>query len=64
MNAGVKLAVEGSESLANLRKLAERGVEVLACGTCLEFFQLTDALGVGRITNMTRLPGCSWRGRR
>lgn len=52
MNGGVKLAVEGSDSLENLRRLAERGVEVLACGTCLEFFKLTDRLAVGSITNM------------
>ncbi len=52
MNAGVKLAVEGSDSLENLRKLADLGVEVLACGTCLEFFKLTDRLAVGAITNM------------
>ena len=52
MNAGVKLAVEGSDSLPNLRRLAELGVDILACGTCLDFFHLTEALGVGRITNM------------
>jgi selenium metabolism protein YedF len=52
MNAGVRLAVEGSDSLGNLRKLSERGVEILACGTCLEFYALTASLGVGRITNM------------
>ena len=52
MNSGVKLAVLGSDSLGNLRKLAERGVDILACGTCLEFHKLTDDLGVGRITNM------------
>lgn len=52
MNAGVKLAASGSESLDNLRKLADRGVEILACGTCLDFFKLMDALAVGRVTNM------------
>lgn len=52
MNGGVKLAVEGSESLENLRRLTERGAEVLACGTCLEFFKVTDQLAVGSITNM------------
>ena len=57
MNAGVKLAVEGSESLANLRKVADRGVDILACGTCLEFFKLTYQLGVGRITNMYEIAG-------
>jgi selenium metabolism protein YedF len=57
MNSGVRLAVEGSESLGHLRKLEERGVEVLACGTCLEFYGLTKALGVGGITNMYEIAG-------
>lgn len=52
MNAGVRLAVEGSESLAHLRRLADAGVEVVACGTCLEFFKLTGQLAVGRVGNM------------
>jgi selenium metabolism protein YedF len=57
MNSGVKLAVEGSESLGHLKKLEERGVEVLACGTCLEFYGLTKALAVGGITNMYEIAG-------
>jgi selenium metabolism protein YedF len=57
MNGGVKLAVEGSESLGNLRKLEARGVEVLACGTCLEFYGLTRSLAVGGITNMYEIAG-------
>ena len=52
MNGGVRLAVEGSDSLVNLRRLAGQGVEVLACGTCLEFLGLKDALAVGRVSNM------------
>ncbi|BDU78769.1 sulfurtransferase-like selenium metabolism protein YedF [Mesoterricola sediminis] len=55
MNAGVKLAVDGSESLASLRRLEELGVEVLACGTCLDFYKLTPA--VGRVTNMYEIAG-------
>lgn len=51
-NNGVKLAVQGSESLADLKLLAEQGVEILACGTCLNHYQLTESLGVGSITNM------------
>lgn len=57
MNSGVKLAVAGSESVGHLRKLEERGVEVLACGTCLEFYGLTKALAVGGITNMYEIAG-------
>ncbi len=52
MNAGVRLALEGSDSLDNLRTLADRGVDVIACGTCLEFYKSTEILGVGRISNM------------
>ena len=55
MNGGVRLAVEGSDSLVNLRRLADQGVEILACGTCLEFYGLKDALAVGRVSNMYEL---------
>jgi selenium metabolism protein YedF len=51
-NAGVKLVTEGSGSLNALKKLNERGVEILACGTCLDFFQLKTAIKVGHISNM------------
>ena len=63
MNGGVRLAVAGSDSLVNLVRLAERGVEILACGTCLEFFQLKDALAVGRVTNMYEIAGLLLQGR-
>jgi selenium metabolism protein YedF len=52
MNAGVKLATEGSPVLDDLRALAEQGVDILACGTCLNYFDLTKKLAVGRISNM------------
>lgn len=51
-NSGVKLAAEGADTLADLRKLAERGVEILSCGTCLNYYGLTEQLGVGSVTNM------------
>ncbi len=51
-NNGVKLAVEGSESLADLKLMEEQGVEILSCGTCLNHYQLVEKLGVGTITNM------------
>jgi selenium metabolism protein YedF len=52
MNAGVKFTVEGSVVLDTLRKLTDRGCEILVCGTCLEFFSLTDKLSVGTVSNM------------
>ncbi len=51
-NEGVKLVVDGAESLQDLKTLEERGVEILSCGTCLNFYGLTESLGVGSITNM------------
>jgi selenium metabolism protein YedF len=52
MNAGVKLCVEGSDALGNLQTLAERGVDMLVCGTCLDFFGLSNVLKVGKVSNM------------
>jgi len=51
-NAGVKLACEGSYVLVHLKNLEEQGVEILACATCLEFYELVDKLKVGKPTNM------------
>lgn len=51
-NGGAKLTVEGSEALEDLKKLEAQGVEVLTCGTCLNFYGLTDKLAVGSATNM------------
>jgi selenium metabolism protein YedF len=52
LNAGVKLASEGSDLVAVLRELEDLGVEILSCGTCLDFFKLKEKLAVGRGTNM------------
>jgi selenium metabolism protein YedF len=52
LNAGVKLAVAGSEVLASLQGLAQDGVMVLVCGTCLNHFQLLEQKQVGETTNM------------
>ena len=51
-NGGVKLVTEGSGVLDVLRQLQDRGVEILVCGTCLDFFQLKAAIQVGQISNM------------
>lgn len=51
-NGGAKLTVEGSDSLEDLKKLEEEGVEILTCGTCLNFYGLTEKLAVGSATNM------------
>ena len=51
-NGGASVTCEGSASLDDLRELAKLGVEILTCGTCLNYYGLTDKLRVGEITNM------------
>lgn len=51
-NAGVTLACENSTVLAALRELESRGVRMLVCGTCLDYYGLKPKLQVGRISNM------------
>lgn len=51
-NSGVKLSSEGSDSIEDLKMLEEHGVEILSCGTCLNFYNLQDKLQVGKLTNM------------
>ena len=51
-NSGVKLVVEQSGALEALKELQQNGVEILVCGTCLDFFKLKSAIKVGQISNM------------
>lgn len=51
-NSGVKLVVEGSPILDDVRALEGQGVEILACGTCLGYFNLKERLAVGSVSNM------------
>ena len=51
-NGGVRMTTEGSESIEDLKALESQGVEILSCGTCLDFYGLKDKLLVGGITNM------------
>ncbi|NOY86071.1 MAG: sulfurtransferase-like selenium metabolism protein YedF [Deltaproteobacteria bacterium] len=52
MNSGVRLAIEGSPVLDSMRVLADRGCEILVCGTCLDFFSLKEKLAAGAVSNM------------
>jgi selenium metabolism protein YedF len=52
INSGVQLASEGSEVLEILGKLSEKGIEILSCGTCLDFYGLKEKLKVGKVSNM------------
>lgn len=51
-NGGAHLTCECSDSLEDLRTLEAQGVEILTCGTCLDFYGLKEQLAVGGVTNM------------
>lgn len=51
-NSGVKLTTEGSECIDDLKKLEEKGVKIISCGTCLDFYGVKEKLLVGEISNM------------
>ena len=51
-NDGAQFTCEGSELLDDIRELANRGCEVLTCGTCLDFHGIKDKLAVGGVTNL------------
>jgi selenium metabolism protein YedF len=52
INSGVRLTTEGSEVLETLKTLIDKGVAILSCGTCLDFYGLKEKLKVGVISNM------------
>lgn len=51
-NRGAFLTCEESESLEDLRILESAGVEILTCGTCLDYYGLKEKLSIGSVTNM------------
>lgn len=52
LNSGVLLAEEGQNTAPDIKALEDKGVEVLACGTCCNFYGITERLGAGIITDM------------
>ncbi|MEI7829616.1 MAG: sulfurtransferase-like selenium metabolism protein YedF [Prolixibacteraceae bacterium] len=51
-NSGVKLATNDSGVIGSLKTLDESGVDVMICGTCVDFYEVKTLLAVGRISNM------------
>ena len=51
-NGGAKLTCEGSDSLEDLKNLESQGVEIMTCGTCLDYYGLKEKRAVGTVTNM------------
>lgn len=51
-NAGVKLLCENSPALEALQNLNKKGVQLLACKTCLDHFELSDKIKIGKVGSM------------
>ena len=56
-NTGVKLAAADSDVIDDLKAIEEKGVKILVCGTCVNFFNLTGKIGAGTISNMYDIAG-------
>jgi selenium metabolism protein YedF len=52
VNSGVQLAAADSKVLESLQGLSEKGVEIVCCGTCIDFYGLKGKTKVGVISNM------------
>ena len=52
VNSGVKLTIDGSEVLEDLKNYENEGLKVLVCGTCLDHFSILERKQVGETTNM------------
>jgi selenium metabolism protein YedF len=52
LNSGINLVLKGAPALVHLNELEKRGVDIITCGTCLNYFEKADELAVGRVTNM------------
>jgi selenium metabolism protein YedF len=58
---GVKLAVEGSPVIPQLKSLEAKGVRLILCSTCLNYFGLADRVQVGIVGGMTDIIEAQWR---
>lgn len=52
MNSGVRLVTENEQTVEQLKRLEERGVRLVVCGTCLNYYSLTEKLQCGTVSNM------------
>lgn len=58
MNDGVKVPTLNHQAAEHLRDLETKGVEILVCGACLNFYGLEEKLKVGKVSNMYYITNC------
>jgi len=52
MNSGVKLPTLDPQAVDHLKTLKDKGVDILVCGACLNYYKLTEELKIGTVSNM------------
>lgn len=57
MNAGVKIPTDNEQVIEHLKEMQQMGAEILVCGACLNFYEITDKLKVGIVSNMYDIAG-------
>lgn len=50
--AGVKLLAKGSPVLDAIDALSKAGIDLIACGTCVNYYKLADKIEPERISDM------------
>ncbi|MCL1873009.1 MAG: sulfurtransferase-like selenium metabolism protein YedF [Clostridiales bacterium] len=55
LNSGAYLTSAGSNTIDDLKELENKGVEILTCGTCVNYYELQDKLAVGAVTDMVSI---------
>jgi intracellular sulfur oxidation DsrE/DsrF family protein len=57
---GVKLVVEGSPAIEHLLAVEAKGVSLIVCKTCLDFFGITNGVMVGTVAGMPDIIDAQW----
>ena len=57
LNSGVRLLARGSDAVPMLVSLEKDGTDIVACGTCVEHYQMLDLLAIGRVTGQRAIVG-------
>lgn len=52
MNDGVKVTTRNEQAIEHLKEIENKGTQIMVCGACLNFYNLEDKLGAGKISNM------------
>lgn len=54
-NGGIKIAAKDADTVSFLKKLEERGVKIILCRTCVDYYELENEIAVGEIDGMVRI---------